>query len=142
MSKKVQAIVKMQVKAGMANPSPPIGPSLGQQGVNIGLFCKEFNSKTSQLEPGIPVPVIVTIYSDRSFTFVIKSSPASILLKKAAGIEKGSSNPNKKIVGKVNNLQILQIAQEKKVDMTGKNIDSIIKSIAGTAKSMGILIQD
>lgn len=142
MSKKIQAIVKIQVKAGLANPSPPIGPSLGQQGINIGLFCKEFNNQTTSFEKGIPIPVIVTVYSDRSFTFIIKSPPASVLLKKAAGIEKGSSNPNKKSVGKVKQIQLQKIAKEKKNDMTGKNIDCIIKSIKGTAKSMGILIED
>ncbi|MBK4765440.1 MAG: 50S ribosomal protein L11 [Pantoea sp. Brub] len=142
MAKKIQAYVKLQIAAGMANPSPPIGPALGQQGVNIIEFCKSFNIKTESLEKGLPTPVIVTVYSDRSFTFIIKSSPASSLLKKAAGIKSGSSNPNKEKIGTVTRKQIIGIAEIKAGDMTGANIEAISRSIAGTARSMGIEIKD
>lgn len=142
MKKKIQAIVKLQVAAGMASPSPPIGPALGQQGVNIPLFCKEFNNKTSNIESGLPIPVVVTVYSDRSFTFITKSPPASVLLKKAAGIKSGSAQPNKDKVGKINSKQIFDIAKNKAVDMTGSDINAIIRSIQGTAKSIGLVIED
>lgn len=142
MSKKIQAIVKLQVNAGKANPSPPIGPSLGQQGVNIMAFCKEFNEKTAQIESGLPIPVVVTIYSDRSFTFITKSPPASVLLKKIAGISKGSSKAKKEIIGKITNQQILDIAKQKISDMTGSDIYAMSKSIKGTAESMGLSIED
>lgn len=142
MKKKIQAIVKLQVAAGMASPSPPIGPALGQQGVNIPLFCKEFNNKTSNIESGLPIPVVVTVYSDRSFTFITKSPPASVLLKKAAGIKSGSAQPNKDKVGKINSKQIFDIAKNKAVDMTGSDIKAIIRSIQGTAKSIGLVIED
>lgn len=142
MSKKIKAIVKLQVAAGKANPSPPIGPALGQQGINIISFCKEFNDKTSNIELGLPIPVVITIYSDRSFTFIIKSPPASILLKKAAGIKSGSAKPNTEKVGKVSNKQIIEIAKNKANDMTGSDINAIIRSIKGTAKSMGLVIED
>lgn len=142
MSKKIKAIVKLQVAAGKANPSPPIGPALGQQGINIISFCKEFNDKTSNIELGLPIPVVITIYADRSFTFVIKSPPASILLKKAAGVKSGSAKPNTEKVGKVSNKQIIEIAKNKANDMTGSDINAIIRSIKGTAKSMGLVIED
>lgn len=142
MSKKIKAIVKLQVAAGKANPSPPIGPALGQQGINIISFCKEFNDKTSNIELGLPIPVVITIYSDRSFTFIIKSPPASILLKKAAGVKSGSAKPNTEKVGKVSNKQIIEIAKNKANDMTGSDINAIIRSIKGTAKSMGLVIED
>lgn len=142
MAKKIKAIVKLQVPAGKANPSPPIGPALGQQGINIMLFCKEFNAKTNNIEPELPVPVVVTVYSDRSFTFVTKSTPAAILLKKAAGIKNGSSKPKTELVGKITETQILDIARNKAIDMTGKDIDAIARSIKGTAKSMGLVIED
>lgn len=142
MSKKIKAIVKLQVAAGKANPSPPIGPALGQQGINIISFCKEFNDKTSNIEVGLPIPVVITIYSDRSFTFITKSPPASVLLKKAAGIKSGSAKPNTEKIGKVNNKQIIEIAKNKAKDMTGADINAIIRSIKGTAKSMGLVIEE
>lgn len=142
MSKKIQAIVKLQVPAGKANPSPPIGPALGQQGINIMLFCKEFNARTKDIELELPTPVVVTVYSDRSFTFIIKSTPSSVLLKKAAGIKNGSSKPKKELVGKIKREQIFDIAKNKVADMTGKDINAIFRSIEGTAKSMGLTIED
>ncbi|CUR53815.1 50S ribosomal protein L11 [Serratia symbiotica] len=142
MAKKIQAYVKLQVSAGMANPSPPVGPALGQQGVNIMEFCKEFNIKTDSFEKGLPIPVIVTIYSDRSFTFIIKTSPASVLLKKAAGIKSGSNKPKKDQVGKITRTQIREIAEKKSKDMTGSNIEAMSRSIEGTAHSIGLIIED
>ncbi|MFP3019396.1 MAG: 50S ribosomal protein L11 [Arsenophonus sp.] len=142
MAKKVQAYVKLQIAAGMANPSPPVGPALGQQGVNIMKFCKEFNAKTDNLEKGLPTPVFITIYSDRSFTFIVKTSPASVLLKKAAGIKSGSGKPNKEKVGKVTNAQICEIAETKASDMTGANIEAMMRSIKGTARSIGLVVED
>lgn len=142
MSKKIQAIVKLQVPAGKANPSPPIGPALGQQGINIMLFCKEFNARTKHIELELPTPVVVTVYSDRSFTFIIKSTPSSVLLKRAAGIKNGSSKPKKELVGKIKKEQIFDIAKSKVSDMTGKDINAIFRSIEGTAKSMGLTIED
>ncbi|CUX95758.1 50S ribosomal protein L11 [Candidatus Mikella endobia] len=141
MAKKIQAYVKLQVAAGMANPSPPIGPSLGQHGINIMEFCKVFNAKTDSIEKGLPIPVIITVYSDRSFTFIIKSSPAAILLKKAAEITTGSSKPNKDKVGKITTTQILEIAKIKAADMTGADIAAISRSIVGTANSIGLLVE-
>ncbi|UDG81204.1 50S ribosomal protein L11 [Candidatus Hartigia pinicola] len=142
MAKKVQAYVKLQVAAGMANPSPPIGPALGQQGVNIMEFCKAFNVKTDTLEKGLPIPVVITVYIDRSFTFVTKTPPAAVLLKKAVDIKSGSSKPNKDIVGKVTYSQILEIAKTKSADMTGANINAIMRSIEGTARSMGLVVEN
>ncbi|BGI50881.1 MAG: 50S ribosomal protein L11 [Arsenophonus endosymbiont of Ceratovacuna japonica] len=142
MAKKIQSYVKLQVAAGMANPSPPIGPALGQRGVNIMEFCKSFNIKTNNLEKGLPIPVVITIYSDRSFTFIIKTPPASILLKKAAGVKLGSSAPNKENIGKVTNTQIREIAEIKFADMTGATIESMMSSIKGTARSMGLVVED
>lgn len=142
MAKKIQSYIKLQVSAGMANPSPPIGPALGQKGVNIMEFCKLFNAKTEKIEKGLPIPVIITVYSDRSFTFITKTPPASILLKKAAKIKSGSKKPKIEKIGKITKSQIEEIAKTKKNDMTGSNINSIIRSIEGTAKSMGLVIEE
>ncbi|MGP1959236.1 MAG: 50S ribosomal protein L11 [Arsenophonus sp. NC-CH8-MAG3] len=141
MAKKVQAYIKLQVAAGMANPSPPVGPALGQKGVNIIEFCKAFNAKTDSLEKGLPIPVVITVYSDRSFTFITKTSPAAILLKKAAGIKLGSSKQNKEKVGKVTIAQIREIAETKAMDMTGANIEAMMRSIEGTTRSMGLIVE-
>ncbi len=138
MAKKVEAYIKLQVPAGQANPSPPVGPALGQQGVNIMEFCKAFNAQTQSLEQGMPIPVVITVYSDRSFTFVTKTPPASILLKKAAGIKSGSSNPNTNKVAKVNRVQLEEIAQTKMPDLTAADMDAAVRTIAGSARSMGI----
>ena len=138
MAKKIQSYVKLQVPAGQANPSPPVGPALGQHGLNIMEFCKVFNAQTQNMEPGLPVPVIVTIYSDKSFTFVSKTTPASILLKKAAGVKSGSGTPNSEKVGKVNRSQLEEIAKTKEPDLTAASVDAAVRTIAGTARSMGI----
>lgn len=140
MAKKVQAYIKLQIVAGKANPSPPVGPALGQQGVNIMEFCKAFNAKTQNMEP-LPVPVIITVYNDRSFTFVLKTTPASILLIKAAGIEKGSSTPNTNKVGRVTRKQLEDIAKVKKPDLTAADLEAAVRTIAGTARSMGIEVE-
>lgn len=142
MAKKVQAYVKLQVAAGMANPSPPVGPALGQQGVNIMEFCKAFNAKTDAMEKGLPIPVVITVYTDRSFTFITKTPPASVLLKKAIGLKSGSSKPGKDVAGKVTLAQVQEIAQMKAVDMTGADLDAITRCIAGTARSMGLVVED
>ncbi|AWH90716.1 50S ribosomal protein L11 [Buchnera aphidicola (Melanaphis sacchari)] len=142
MAKKIQSYIKLQISAGMANPSPPIGPALGQKGVNIMEFCKLFNTKTENLEKGLPIPVIITVYSDRSFTFVTKTPPASILLKKSVGIKSGSKKPKIENIGKITNLKIKEIAMIKQQDMTGSSIKKIMESIKGTAKSMGLIIED
>lgn len=142
MAKKVQAYVKLQVAAGMANPSPPVGPALGQQGVNLMEFCTAFNVKTESLEKGLPIPVVITVYSDRSFTFVTKTPPAAVLLKKAAGIKLGASKPNQSKVGKVTSAQVREIAETKAADMTGANVEAMSNSIAGTARSMGLVVED
>lgn len=142
MAKKIQAYVKLQVAAGMASPSPPVGPALGQRGVNIMEFCKAFNSKTENIEKGLPIPVIVTVYYDRSFSFITKAPPVAILLKKAAGIQSGSSNSSKNKIGKVTSKQICKIVEIKSIDMTGANPKAMFRSIIGTARSMGIEIQD
>ena len=136
--KKVQALIKLQVAAGQANPSPPVGPALGQHGVNIMDFCKAFNEKTKEKEAGMPLPVIITVYTDRSFTFIVKTAPASELLKRAIGIKSGSSNPNTKKVGKVTRAQLEEIAKIKEPDLTAANMDAAVRTIAGTARSMGI----
>jgi len=138
MAKKVQAYIKLQVKAGQANPSPPVGPALGQHGVNIMEFCKAFNAATQSLEPGLPIPVVITVYSDRSFTFITKTPPASILLKKAAGIKSGSKVPNRDKVGKVSRAQLEEIAKVKMPDLTAADLDAAVRTIAGSARSMGI----
>ena len=138
MAKKVEAYIKLQVPAQDANPSPPVGPALGQHGVNIMEFCKAFNAQTQSLEKGMPVPVVITVYNDRSFTFIMKTPPASILLKKAAGIQKGSSVPNRDKVGKVNRAQLEEIAKTKEPDLTAADMDAAVRTIAGSARSMGI----
>ncbi|UDG81321.1 50S ribosomal protein L11 [Candidatus Profftia lariciata] len=142
MAKKIQAYIRLQVAAGMANPSPPVGPALGQKGVNIMEFCKAFNAKTENLEKGLPIPVVITVYSDRSFTFITKTPPAAILLKKAAGITLGSCKTHKDKVGQVTNAQIRHIAETKAIDMTGSNIAARMRSIEGTARSMGLVVED
>jgi len=141
MAKKVTAYIKLQVSAGMANPSPPVGPALGQHGVNIMEFCKAFNAKTDSIEKGAPVPVVITVYSDRSFTFETKTPPASYLLKKAAGIKSGSGVPNKDKVGKVTVAQLEEIAKTKEVDLTGADLDAMVRCIAGSARSMGLEVE-
>ncbi|SHI28692.1 50S ribosomal protein L11 [Ferrimonas marina] len=142
MAKKVQAYIKLQVAAGAANPSPPVGPALGQHGVNIMEFCKAFNARTDKIEKGLPIPVVITVYADRSFTFITKTPPASILLKKAAGVKSGSGRPNTEKVGKVTMAQVKEIAETKAADMTGADIDAMARSIAGTARSMGLVVED
>ncbi|MCW8880671.1 MAG: 50S ribosomal protein L11 [Sedimenticola sp.] len=141
MAKKIQAYIKLQVKAGSANPSPPVGPALGQHGVNIMEFCKAFNAKTESLEKGLPIPVVITVYADRSFTFITKTPPASVLLQKAAGIAKGSGTPNKIKVGKVTREQLEEIATVKKPDITASDMDAAVRTIAGTARSMGLDVE-
>ena len=138
MAKKIESYIKLQVPAGQANPSPPVGPALGQHGVNIMEFCKAFNAQTQKLEQGMPVPVVITVYSDRSFTFITKTPPASVLLKKAAGISSGSAVPNRDKVGKVNRAQLEEIANTKMPDLTAADMDAAVRTIAGTARSMGI----
>ena len=138
MAKKITAYIKLQVKACQANPSPPVGPALGQRGVNIMEFCKAFNAQTLGVEPGTPLPVIITVYSDRSFTFITKTPPATILLKRAAGIASGSKTPNTQKVGKVTRAQLEQIAKAKMPDLTAASMDAAVRTIAGSARSMGL----
>ncbi|WP_108649129.1 50S ribosomal protein L11 [Dongshaea marina] len=141
MAKKVQAYIKLQVAAGAANPSPPVGPALGQHGVNIMEFCKAFNARTDKLEKGAPVPVVITVYSDRSFTFETKTPPASFLLKKAAGVKSGSGRPNTDKVGNVTRAQLEEIAEMKKPDMTGSDVDAMVRCLEGSARSMGLVVE-
>ena len=141
MAKKIQAYIKLQVKASQANPTPPVGPALGQHGVNIMEFCKAFNARTQGMEPGLPTPVIITVYSDRSFTFEIKSTPASVLLKKAAGIQSGSARPNSQKVGTVTRAQLEEIAKTKNADLTAADMDAAVRTIAGSARSMGLNVE-
>ncbi|MCL6270022.1 50S ribosomal protein L11 [Sansalvadorimonas sp. 2012CJ34-2] len=141
MAKKVQAYIKLQVAAGKANPSPPVGPALGQHGVNIMEFCKAFNAKTQSMEPGMPIPVIITVYSDRSFTFETKTPPASVLLKKVLKLKKGSSRPNTEKVGTVTREQLLEVAKIKEPDLTAADEDAAIRTIAGSARSMGLNVE-
>ncbi|KJG12536.1 50S ribosomal protein L11 [Photobacterium iliopiscarium] len=141
MAKKVEAYIKLQVAAGAANPSPPVGPALGQHGVNIMEFCKAFNAKTDSMEKGLPTPVVITVYSDRSFTFITKTPPAAVLLLKAAGLKSGSGRPNTDKVGTVTDAQIQEIAETKATDMTGADIEAMKRSIAGTARSMGLVVE-
>ncbi|RMH17366.1 MAG: 50S ribosomal protein L11 [Gammaproteobacteria bacterium] len=138
MAKKIQAYIKLQVPAGQANPSPPVGPALGQHGVNIMEFCKAFNAQTQGMEAGLPIPVVITVYSDRSFTFISKTPPASVLLKKVAGIPKGSGRPNTEKVGKVSRAQLEEVATTKMPDITASDMDAAVRTIAGTARSMGL----
>jgi large subunit ribosomal protein L11 len=141
MAKKVQGYVKLQVPAGSANPSPPIGPALGQQGVNIMEFCKQFNAQTQKLEKGLPIPVIITVYSDRSFTFIMKTPPASVLIRKSLGIEKGSGAPNTNKVGKITRKQLEEVAKTKTPDLTAADLEAAVRTIAGTARSMGVDVE-
>ncbi|MBN3859749.1 50S ribosomal protein L11 [Neisseriaceae bacterium PsAf] len=141
MAKKIAGYIKLQIPAGKANPSPPVGPALGQRGLNIMEFCKAFNAATQNLEPGMPVPVVITAYADKSFTFVMKTPPASILLKKAAGIQKGSATPHTVKVGRVTREQLEEIAKTKQPDLTGADLDANVKIIAGSARSMGIDVE-
>jgi large subunit ribosomal protein L11 len=139
--KKVIAEIKLQILAGQANPSPPVGPALGQRGVNIMEFCKQFNAQT-QTQQGLLIPVIITVYADRSFTFVTKTPPAAVLLKRAAGVEKGSAEPNKKKVGKVTRAQVREIAQLKMPDLTAESIEAAMRTVEGAARSMGLDVVD
>ena len=141
MAKKIDSYIKLQVAAGKANPSPPVGPALGQRGVNIMEFCKQFNARTQTLEEGLPIPVVITVFSDKSFTFVTKTPPASVLLRKAAGIPKGSSVPNKDKVGRVSLAQVEEIARAKTPDLTAADMTAAMRTIAGTARSMGIEVE-
>ena len=141
MAKKVNGYVKLQVPAGQANPSPPIGPALGQQGVNIMEFCKQFNAQTQQLEKGLPIPVVITVYSDRSFTFIMKTPPASVLIRKALGLEKGSGTPNSAKVGRITRQQLEEIAKTKTPDLTAADLDAAVRTIAGSARSMGVDVE-
>jgi len=141
MAKKISAYIKLQVKAGQANPSPPVGPALGQHGVNIMEFCKAFNAQTQGVEPGLPVPVVITVYSDRSFTFITKTPPAAILLKKAAGLKSGSARPNTEKVGTVTRAQLEEIATTKMPDLTAADMDAAVRTIAGSARSMGLEVE-
>jgi large subunit ribosomal protein L11 len=141
MAKKVLAYIKLQVPAGQANPSPPVGPALGQHGVNIMEFCKAFNAKTQTMENGMPIPVVITVYADRSFSFITKTPPAAVLLRKAAGIPKGSGEPNTNKVGKVNREQLEEIAKMKDPDLTAADMDAAVRTIAGSARSMGIDVE-
>ncbi len=141
MAKKIEAYIKLQVPAQEANPSPPVGPALGQHGVNIMEFCKAFNAQTQSLEKGMPVPVVITVYNDRSFTFIMKTPPAAVLLRKAAGIAKGSGEPNTNKVGKVNRAQLEEIATTKMPDLTAADMDAAVRTIAGSARSMGIDVE-
>ncbi|WP_295888546.1 50S ribosomal protein L11 [uncultured Thiohalocapsa sp.] len=141
MAKKISAYIKLQVKAGEANPSPPVGPALGQHGVNIMEFCKAFNAKTQEVEKGLPIPVVITVYADRSFTFITKTPPASVLLKKAAGIGKGSSTPNTAKVGTVSRAQLEDIANTKMPDLNANDLDAAVRIIAGSARAMGLDVE-
>ena len=141
MAKKVNGYVKLQVPAGQANPSPPIGPALGQQGVNIMEFCKQFNAATQTIEKGLPTPVVITVYSDRSFTFILKTPPASVLIAKALGIPKGSSTPNTAKVGRISRKQLEEIAKTKQPDLTAADLDAAVRTIAGSARSMGVDVE-
>lgn len=141
MAKKIDAYIKLQVAAGQANPSPPVGPALGQRGVNIMEFCKAFNAATQGMEPGLPIPTVITVYSDRSFTFITKTPPAPVLLKKAAGVKSGSGRPNTDKVGTVTREQLEEIARTKEPDLTAADMDAAVRTIAGTARSMGLNVE-
>jgi len=140
-AKNIDAYIKLQVAAGQANPSPPVGPALGQHGVNIMEFCKAFNAKTQSMEQGLPTPVVITVFADKSFTFITKTPPAAVLLRKAAGVAKGSGTPNTEKVGKVNRAQLEEIAKTKDPDLTAADIDAAVRTIAGTARSMGLDVE-
>ena len=141
MAKKIVGFIKLQVPAGRANPSPPIGPALGQRGLNIMEFCKAFNAQTQGVEPGLPLPVVITAFADKSFTFVIKSPPAAVLIKKAAKLDKGSANPLKVKVGKITREQLEEIAKTKQKDMTAADVDAAVRTLAGSARSMGVIVE-
>jgi large subunit ribosomal protein L11 len=141
MAKKIEGYIKLQVAAGQANPSPPVGPALGQHGVNIMEFCKAFNAQTQDMEPGLPIPTVITVYADRSFTFITKTPPAAILLKKAAGIKSGSGRPNTDKVGTVSREQLEEIVKAKEPDLTAADMDAAVRTIAGTARSMGLNVE-
>lgn len=141
MAKKVSAYIKLQIPAGQANPSPPVGPALGQHGVNIMEFCKAFNAQTQKTEPGLPLPVVITVYADRSFTFVTKTPPAAVLLMKAVGLKKGSGEPNTKKVGTVTVAQLEEIAKAKEPDLTAASLEAAVRTIAGSARSMGLVVE-
>ncbi|MDF9392868.1 MULTISPECIES: 50S ribosomal protein L11 [Methylococcus] len=141
MAKKITGYIKLQVKAGEANPSPPVGPALGQRGVNIMEFCKAFNAQTQNVEKGLPLPVVITVYADRSFTFITKTPPASVLLKKALGLKSGSSKPNTDKVGTVTRAQLEEIAKMKMPDLTAADMDAALRTIAGSAASMGLIVE-
>lgn len=141
MAKKVVGYIKLQVKAGQANPSPPVGPALGQRGLNIMEFCKAFNAATQKMEPGLPIPTVITAYSDRTFTFITKSPPAAVLLKKAAGLQSGSARPNTQKVGKVTRAQLEEIVKTKEPDLTAADLEAAVRTIAGSARSMGLTVE-
>ena len=141
MAKKIIGLIKLQIPAGKANPSPPVGPALGQRGLNIMEFCKAFNAQTQGMEPGLPVPVVITAFADKSFTFVMKSPPATVLIKKAAGIQKGSAKPHTDKVGKITRAQAEEIAKAKNADLTAADLDAAVRTIAGSARSMGITVE-
>ena len=141
MAKKVVGFVKLQVPAGKANPSPPIGPALGQRGLNIMEFCKAFNAQTQGVEPGLPLPVVITAYADKSFTFIIKTPPTSVLIRKAAKAEKGSAKPNTDKVGRLTRAQVEQIARQKMPDLTAADLEAAMRSVAGSARSMGVEVE-
>ena len=141
MAKKVTGYIKLQIPAGQANPSPPVGPALGQQGVNIMEFCKAFNAQTQSLEKGLPTPVVITVYSDRSFTFILKTPPAAVLIRKAIGIEKGSGAPNTAKVGRIARKQIEDVAKIKQPDLTAADLEAAVRTIAGSARSMGVDVE-
>ena len=142
MAKKIQAYIKLQVKAGEANPSPPVGPALGQHGVNIMEFCKAFNAKTQNMEKGLPTPVVITVYSDRSFTFITKTPPAAVLLKKVMGLAKGSGTPNSNKVGTISRAQLEEVASAKMPDLTAADMDAAVRTISGTALAMGLEVEE
>ncbi|HAZ60675.1 MAG TPA: 50S ribosomal protein L11 [Gammaproteobacteria bacterium] len=141
MAKKITGYVKLQVAAGKANPSPPVGPALGQRGVNIMEFCKQFNAATQQLEPGLPIPVVITVFSDRSFTFITKTPPASVLIMKALGLPKGSATPNSAKVGRISRAQLEEIAKTKLPDLNAADIEAAVRTVAGTARSLGVDVE-
>ncbi|MBI5912810.1 MAG: 50S ribosomal protein L11 [Betaproteobacteria bacterium] len=141
MAKKIVGFIKLQVPAGKANPSPPIGPALGQRGLNIMEFCKAFNAQTQKVEPGLPLPVVITAFADKSFTFIIKTPPASVLIKKAAGIDKGIKVPHTDKVGKLTRAQAEEIAKTKMPDLTASDLDAAVRTIAGSARSMGVIVE-
>lgn len=141
MAKKIDAYIKLQIAAGSANPSPPVGPALGQHGVNIMEFCKAFNASTDKMEKGLPIPVVITVYSDRSFTFITKTPPAAVLILKAIGLKKGSGRPNTEKVGKITRAQLEEIANTKEPDLTASSLDAAVRTLAGTARSMGVDVE-